>query len=101
MTTNVKVQAFFDELTNTVSYIVWKLESREAAIIDPVLDYDHASGHCSVTSADTILQFVTDNGLQVKWILETHAHADHLSAAPYLKLRTGAPVAIGEHIRDV
>lgn len=101
MSTNVQVESFFDELTNTISYIVWELKSRKAVIIDPVLDYDHASGHCSFEAADKLLAFSAMHQLSVQWILETHAHADHLSAAPYLKLRTGAPVAIGEHIREV
>ncbi|MDS1142318.1 MBL fold metallo-hydrolase [Pusillimonas sp. SM2304] len=95
------IQSFFDEATNTVSYLVSDPSTRQAAIIDPVLDYDHRSGKASTTSADRMLAAVHARELQIAWILETHAHADHLSAAPYLKTRTGAPVAIGEHIRDV
>jgi len=96
-----RIQAFFDEATNTVSYLVSDPATRHAAVIDPVLDYDHRSGKASTVSADRLLAAAGEQGLAVVWILETHAHADHLSAAPYLKGKTGAPVAIGEHIRDV
>lgn len=96
-----RIQAFFDEATFTVTYLVSDPGSAEAAVIDPVLDYDHRSGRVSTASADRVLQAVAGQGLALRWILETHAHADHLSAAPYLKARTGAQVAIGEHIRAV
>jgi glyoxylase-like metal-dependent hydrolase (beta-lactamase superfamily II) len=95
------VRAFFDEPTNTISYLVADPETKRAAIVDPVLDYDHKSGKASTKSADAILAAAAEAGLQVDWVLETHAHADHLSGAPYLKLKTGAQVGIGEHIRDV
>jgi len=95
------LHAQFDDATNTVSYVVWDAATRQAAIIDPVLDYDHRAGRASYRSADALLGFVADQGLSVAWILETHAHADHLSAAPYLKEKTGAPIGIGEHITDV
>ena len=95
------VHAQFDESTNTISYVVWDPATAQAAIIDPVLDYDHRSGRASHRSADALLAFVSEQGLSVAWILETHAHADHLSAAPWLKEKTGAPIGIGEHIRDV
>jgi glyoxylase-like metal-dependent hydrolase (beta-lactamase superfamily II) len=95
------LHAWFDEATNTITYVVWDASTRKAAIIDPVLDYDHRSGRASHRAADTLLGFVADHDLTVDWILETHAHADHLSAAPYLKDRTGAPIGIGEHITDV
>jgi glyoxylase-like metal-dependent hydrolase (beta-lactamase superfamily II) len=95
------IQAFFDETTNTVSYLVADPKTRRAAVIDPVLDYDHRSGNASVRSADAILQTAAERGLHIDWILETHAHADHLSAAPYLRHKTGAQVGIGEHIRAV
>ncbi|WP_269497401.1 MBL fold metallo-hydrolase [Castellaniella sp. S9] len=101
MHASADIQAFFDEATNTVSYLVSDPATRQAAIIDAVLDYDHASGKASTTSADRILAAAQAGGLQIAWILETHAHADHLSAAHYLKTRTAAPVAIGEHIREV
>ncbi len=95
------IQAFFDEPTNTVSYLVSDPATREAAVIDPVLDYDHRSGKASVNSADAILAAAEKADVRITWVLETHAHADHLSGAPYIKLKTGARVAIGEHIRDV
>jgi len=95
------IKAFFDEPTNTVSYLVGDPETKRAAIVDPVLDYDHAGGVASTKSADAILDVATKDGLTINWVLETHAHADHLSGAPYIKLKTGAKVGIGEHIRDV
>lgn len=95
------IQAFFDEATSTVSYIVSDPSTRKAVVIDPVLDYDHRSGKAATRGADALLAAVSEGRLTVEWVLETHAHADHLSAAPYIKLRTGAKVAIGEHICDV
>lgn len=101
MNPSPQIQAFFDEPTNTVSYLVSDPVTKQAAVIDSVLDYDHRSGKASTASADTMLRAAADGGLQVVWVLETHAHADHLSAAPHIKQHTGAQVAIGEHIRDV
>jgi len=95
------IRAFFDEPTNTVSYVVGDPATREAAVIDPVLDFDPASGEVDTDSAEEILAFVEEEGWRLTWALETHAHADHLSAAPYFKTRTGATIGIGEHIRDV
>jgi len=95
------VQAFFDEATFTVSYVVSDPESSRAAIIDPVLDFDCASGRTSTGSADEIVSFVSDNGLSVDWILETHVHADHLSGAPYLKKALGGQTAIGKDVAAV
>ena len=95
------IKAFFDEPTNTVSYLVADPATRKAAIIDPVLDYDHRSGTASTRSADAILAAAREAKLTVEWVLETHAHADHLSAAPHIKRETGARVGIGEHIREV
>jgi glyoxylase-like metal-dependent hydrolase (beta-lactamase superfamily II) len=95
------IQAFFDEPTNTVSYLVSDPATNEAAVIDPVLDFDHRSGKVSAKSADAILKAAQEQGIVIKWVLETHAHADHLSGAPYIKLKTGAKVGIGEHIREV
>ncbi|HRD78224.1 MAG TPA: MBL fold metallo-hydrolase [Hyphomicrobiaceae bacterium] len=95
------ITAFFDEPTNTVSYLVHDPETRRAAVIDPVLDYDHRTGKASAKSADAILAAARAGGLTIDWVLETHAHADHLSGAPYIKLKTGAKVGIGEHIKDV
>ncbi|MFT3801045.1 MAG: MBL fold metallo-hydrolase [Burkholderiaceae bacterium] len=101
MQSQVRIQAFFDEPTNTVTYLVSDPNTHQAAVIDPVLDYDHRSGNASTASADRVLEAARRDGLSIAWVLETHAHADHLSAAPYLRQRTGARVAIGEHIRDV
>ncbi|HEX7011147.1 MAG TPA: MBL fold metallo-hydrolase [Steroidobacteraceae bacterium] len=95
------IRGFFDEPTNTVTYLVFDGAARKAVVIDPVLDYDHRSGKASVKSADAVLAAAAELGLEIEWILETHAHADHLSAAPYLHQRTGAKVGIGEHIREV
>ena len=96
-----EIKAFFDEPTNTVSYLVWDARTKEGAVIDPVLDYDFRSGKADVTSADAILAEAAKLGVKIGQVLETHAHADHLSGAPYIKLKTGAKVCIGEHIRDV
>lgn len=95
------VVGFFDEETFTVSYVVSDPATGEAAIIDSVLDYDPASGRTSHGSADKIIEFINSKKLQVKWLLETHAHADHLSAAPYLQENLGGRIAIGEHIVTV
>jgi glyoxylase-like metal-dependent hydrolase (beta-lactamase superfamily II) len=99
--TQPRVHAQFDEATHTVSYVVWDPTTCRAAIIDPVLDYDHRTGRVSHRSADDLLGFAADQGLSVDWVLETHAHADHLSAAPYLKEKTGAPIGIGARITEV
>ena len=101
MSSSPRVQAFFDEATSTISYLVSDPATAQAALIDPVLDYDHRSGRAGTAGADRLLQAVREQGLTVRWILETHAHADHLSAAPWLREHTGAPVAIGAHIREV
>ncbi|MBL6454422.1 MBL fold metallo-hydrolase [Belnapia sp. T6] len=95
------VRAFFDGATNTVSYLVWDPASREGAVIDPVLDWDNRAGTADTAGADAILAAAEAEGLQLAWVLETHVHADHLTAAPYIKARTGARIGIGEHIRDV
>jgi len=97
----VAIQGFHDAATGTVSYVVHDPATHEAAIIDPVLDYDAAAGRTSTRSADALLAHLSAHGLSLRWILETHAHADHLSAAPYLKQRAGGQVAIGAHIREV
>ena len=96
-----EIRAFFDEPTNTVSYLIADPETRRAAVVDPVLDFDHRSGRASTRSAEEILQYAATAGLTIEWLLETHAHADHLSGAPYIKLKTDAKVGIGEHIREV
>ncbi len=101
MSQRSSIQAFFDSRTWTVTYVVWCRATHQAAVIDPVLDYDFKSGHTGTTSADKVLACVAEHGLQVAWILETHAHADHLSGAQYLRERVGGRVAIGENIRVV
>ncbi|HEY2756718.1 MAG TPA: MBL fold metallo-hydrolase [Pseudolabrys sp.] len=101
MTAKPEIKAFFDEPTNTVSYLVWDTATMEGAAIDPVLDFDHRSGEATVESADAMLAEAKARGIKLNLVLETHAHADHLSGAPYIKLKTGAKVAIGEHIKDV
>ena len=89
------VEAFFDEETSTASYVVHDPALRRAAIVDPVLDFDQPSGRTSTQSADQIVDYVRQHGLTVDWLLETHAHADHLSAAPYLQEKLGGKLAIG------
>jgi glyoxylase-like metal-dependent hydrolase (beta-lactamase superfamily II) len=96
-----EVTSFFDEPTNTVTYIVADPETKEAAIVDPVLDFDQPSGRTSTESADEVMRVFKEKGLTLTWILETHAHADHLSAAPYIKEQMGGRIAIGTHIKDV
>ena len=98
---NPQVRAFFDEATFTVSYLVWDPATRYGAIIDSVLDFDPKSGRTGTRSAQAILDAAHKEGVVIDYILETHAHADHLSAAPFLKRKTKAPVAIGEHIKIV
>jgi glyoxylase-like metal-dependent hydrolase (beta-lactamase superfamily II) len=97
----LEIRAFFDEPTNTVSYLIWDAASKLGAVIDPVLDYDFRSGKATFASSDAILAEAKKLGLTIERVLETHAHADHLSGAPYIKLKTGAKICIGEHIRDV
>ena len=99
--TNPAIRAFFDEPTNTVSYLVWDPATKRGAVIDPVLDFDLPSGEADVRSAEAILAAAREEGVTVEWVLETHAHADHLSAAPFIKQETGAKIGIGEHIKDV
>ena len=96
-----EIRAFFDEPTNTVSYLVWDAATKDGAVIDPVLNFDHRSGEATVKSAEAILAEAEKRGVKIRLVLETHAHADHLSSAPYIKLKTGAAVAIGEHIKEV
>ena len=95
------IEAFFDAPTNTISYLVTDPATQKAAVIDPVLDYDPKSGEVDTASVETILSTAATRGVDVIWILETHAHADHLSGAPYIKAKTGAKIGIGEHIKDV
>lgn len=101
MSAKATIDAFFDEATFTVTYLVSDLAQRRAAVIDPVLDYDHRSGTASTASADRVLAKARERGVQIDWVLETHVHADHLTAAPHIKAKTGAQMAIGEHVREV
>ena len=98
---NPKVQAFFDEATFTVTYVVSDPDTRHAAVIDPVLDFDPASGRTGTASADAVVAFVRDHALEVDWVLETHVHADHLSGAPYIKEQVGGRTAIGTRVTQV
>lgn len=95
------IEAFYDQVTGTVSYVVYDRPQGHAAIVDPVLDYDPKSGRTRTASADKLLAFMRAQRLALQWILETHAHADHLSAAAYLKQQAGGRIAIGEHISQV
>jgi len=95
------IRAFFDAATNTVSYLVWDRASRDGAVIDPVLDWDNRGGTADTSGADAILAAAEAEGIALRGVLETHVHADHLTAAPYIRARTGARIGIGEHIRDV
>jgi glyoxylase-like metal-dependent hydrolase (beta-lactamase superfamily II) len=95
------VTPFFHSPTGTWTYVVSDTASREAAVIDPVLDYDWRSGRTGTVSADAVLEHLAAQGLRLRWILETHAHADHLSSAPYLQSRVGGQIAIGTGIRQV
>jgi len=99
--TPTEVKTFFHEPTFTATHVVWDAESRVAAVIDSALDYDHKSGRTATDTADSLIAFVRDRDLTIEWVLETHAHADHLSAAPYLKTQLGGRIAIGEHITAV
>lgn len=101
MSVRTTTDPFFDPATGTVSYIVSDNATRAAAIIDPVLDFDFRSGRTQTRSADRMIQRVRDAGLSVQWILETHAHADHLSSARYIQGVLGGRIAIGENIRHV
>ncbi|HEU0310803.1 MAG TPA: MBL fold metallo-hydrolase [Sphingomicrobium sp.] len=99
--TEPAIRAFFDEPTNTVSYLVWDPDSLVGVAIDPVLDFDPASGTVDDNSVSELLEAAEEEGVAIEWVLETHVHADHLSGAPLIKARTGAKVAIGEHVREV
>lgn len=96
-----EVTGFFDKRTFSIQYVVADPATKKCAIVDPVLDFDEKSGATATRNADRILEFVRDQGLTVEWILDTHPHADHLSAARYLKAKTGAPTAIGEKVVEV
>ncbi|WP_030129375.1 MBL fold metallo-hydrolase [Pseudomonas sp. QTF5] len=95
------IEAFFDPASSTYSYVVYEHDGGHCAIVDPVLDYDPAAGRTATVRADKIIAFVREHQLQVQWLLETHAHADHLSAAPYLRQELGGKIAIGQSISKV
>lgn len=97
----MKVQSFYDETTGTFSYLIVDEKTRQCAVIDPVLNYDHDSGVVSEKSIDELKAVIAKDDLTVEWILETHAHADHLSGAYYLKQAVGGKIGIGEHIKEV
>ncbi|MDR6177323.1 MULTISPECIES: MBL fold metallo-hydrolase [unclassified Pseudomonas] len=96
-----RIEPFFDATTSTFTYVIYEAPGSRCAIVDSVLDYDPHSGRTATLSADRVARFVRDQGLTVEWLLETHAHADHLSAAPYLRRQLGGRIAIGEGIRRV
>ncbi|MFZ6773510.1 MBL fold metallo-hydrolase [Undibacterium sp. SXout7W] len=95
------IQSFYDHATHTITHVLTDSNTRHTAIIDSVLDYDRTSGRTSTDNADKVIAYVRDAGLIVDWILETHAHADHLSAAPYLQQQLGGRIGIGRHICEV
>jgi len=96
-----ETRACFDEATKTITHLVWDGGTRQGAVIDPVLDFDFASGEVDTRLGDQLLQVAEREVVRVASTLETHAHAEHLSAAPYIRARTGAKIGIGEHIRNV
>ena len=100
-TENINIKPFFHSTTNTVCYVISDPNTNEAAILDSCLDYDHSSGTLSTEHADNVIDHIESQGLRIRWILETHVHADHLSAAPYLKERFDAKIAIGKNITKV
>ena len=96
-----KVSGFHDPSSGTISYVVQDPQSIKCAVIDSVLDFDHASGRTSTVNADKLIKYIQTKQLDLEWIIETHVHADHLSAAPYIQEKIGGKIGIGEHIRTV
>jgi glyoxylase-like metal-dependent hydrolase (beta-lactamase superfamily II) len=96
-----RIETFFDEATNTATHLVVDPATRACAVVDPVLDWDNRSGEADTRSVRAVLDRIAAEGLTLAWILETHVHADHLTAAPWLRARSGAPVGIGAHVREV
>ncbi len=101
LTTAPKVTGFFDETSNTISYVVQDPDSSACAIIDPVMEFDQAAGRLTYDSADKMIAFVQQHHLQLDWIIETHVHADHLSGAPYIQQKLGGKIGIGKHVQTV
>jgi glyoxylase-like metal-dependent hydrolase (beta-lactamase superfamily II) len=101
MSAKAEIRGFFDDQTNTITYLLWDPVTLEAVVIDPVLDYDPVDGTVDTRSAERVLEAASENDLTITHVLETHAHADHLSAAPLFKAKTGAKIGIGARIRDV
>jgi glyoxylase-like metal-dependent hydrolase (beta-lactamase superfamily II) len=101
MSVKPEVEVFFDPDTNTISYVVRDPSSRACAIVDSVMDIDYAAGRIAYVHADAMIAYVQENALEVEWLIETHAHADHLSAAPYIQAKLGGRIGIGENIRIV
>jgi glyoxylase-like metal-dependent hydrolase (beta-lactamase superfamily II) len=98
---NLEIKGFFDKLTSTISYVVYDKFSKECAVIDSVLDFDYSSGSIDYLNADNIISFVEKKNLSLVWLIETHVHADHLSAAPYIQKKLGGKIGISEKISDV
>ena len=98
---NLQIKGFFDKLTSTISYVVYDKFSKECAVIDSVLDFDYSSGSIDYLNAENIISFIDKNNLSLIWLIETHVHADHLSAAPYIQKKLGGKIGISEKISDV
>jgi len=98
---NLQIKGFFDKLTSTISYVVYDKFSKECAVIDSVLDFDYSSGSIDYLNAENIISFIEKNNLRLIWLIETHVHADHLSAAPYIQKKLGGKIGISEKISDV
>ena len=98
---NIQIKGFFDKLTSTISYVVYDKFSKECAVIDSVLDFDYSSGSIDYVNAENIISFIEKNNLSLIWLIETHVHADHLSAAPYIQKKLGGKIGISEKISDV
>ncbi len=101
MSVKPDVKAFFDPATNTISYVVTDPETKVCAVVDSVMDIDYAAGRITYDHADEIIRFIQDNGLKLEWLIETHVHADHLSAAPYIQEKLGGKLGIGDKITVV
>ena len=98
---NLKIQGFFDELTSTISYVVHDIIEKKCAVIDSVLDFDYSSGDIDYINADKIISYIDQNKLNLEWLIETHVHADHLSASPYIQKKLGGKIGISEKISDI